>query len=164
MTPDGLNPDALAVVRTMIDAKVDVAGVNVMAMDFGVPSAGKDMLGAVESSLTSTHAQLGALFGTDKSSSQLWGKLGATVMIGQNDVDGERSPSPTRRAIESFASSTRHRPGLDLVAEPRHAVRRHLPGASGRTPTSAAASPRSRWSSPRRSPGCAGPPARRPRS
>ena len=41
VTPDGLNPDALAVVRTMIDAKVDVAGVNVMAMDFGVPSAAR---------------------------------------------------------------------------------------------------------------------------
>ena len=105
VTPDGLNPDALAVVRTMIDAKVDVAGVNVMAMDFGVPSAGKDMLGAVESSLTSTHAQLGALFGTDKSSSQLWGKLGATVMIGQNDVDGESLSVADARAIKSFASS-----------------------------------------------------------
>jgi chitinase len=105
VTPDGLNPDALAVVRTMIDAKVDVAGVNVMAMDFGVPSAGKDMLGAVESSLTSTHAQLGALFGTDKSSSQLWGKLGATVMIGQNDVDGESLSVSDARTIKSFASS-----------------------------------------------------------
>ena len=63
------------------------------------------MLGAVESSLTSTHAQLGALFGTDKSSSQLWGKLGATVMIGQNDVDGESLSVADARTIKSFASS-----------------------------------------------------------
>ena len=46
--PGGLDADALAVVRTMIDAKVDIAGVNVMAMDFGVPSGRKDMLGPIE--------------------------------------------------------------------------------------------------------------------
>jgi chitinase len=105
VTPDGLDPDALAVVRSMTEAKVDLAGVNVMAMDFGVPSARKDMLGAVESSLTSTHAQLGALFGTDKSPSQLWGKLGATVMIGQNDVDGESLTVADARKVSAFASS-----------------------------------------------------------
>jgi chitinase len=74
-------------------------------MDFGVPSARKDMLGAVESSLTATHGQLGALFGSDRTTSELWGKLGATIMIGQNDVDGERLTVADARTISRFASS-----------------------------------------------------------
>jgi chitinase len=107
VTPQGLNPDALAVVRTMLAAKVDLAGVNVMAMDFGVPSAARDMRGAIMSSMTATQKQLGALYGsagTDLDSAHLWHKLGVTVMIGQNDAAGERVSVSDAKAVTTFAA------------------------------------------------------------
>jgi chitinase len=108
VTPTGLNPDALALIRTVLAEKVDLAGVNVMAMDFGEPSAGRDMLGAVTSSVTATHNQLAALYGragVRLSATHLWGKVGVTVMIGQNDVAGERLSVKDARTIARFAKS-----------------------------------------------------------
>ncbi len=103
VTPRGLNPDALAVVRTMLAERVDLAGVNIMAMDFGEPAAGRDMLGAVTSSITSTHAQLAAVYGAAVSADRVWGKLGVTVMIGQNDVDAEQISVAAAHKITDLA-------------------------------------------------------------
>jgi chitinase len=103
VTPQGLLPDAIAVIRTMVAAKVDVAGVNIMAMDFGVPEAKKDMLGAVEDSMEATQSQLGALLGRDMTESERWGRLGVTVMIGQNDVDAERFTTAHAKELVRFA-------------------------------------------------------------
>jgi len=89
-TTSGLQSDALGVVTAMLDAGVRLAGVNVMTMNFGTPI--DDMAGAVHSSLTSTHDQLRrvyAKYGVADSSAGTWSRLGATVMIGQNDTDGE---------------------------------------------------------------------------
>lgn len=107
VTPEGLNPDALAVVTTMLDADVDLAGVNVMSMDFGVPSAASDMREAITSSVTSTRSQLSAVFGragARLNSASLWRKLGVTVMIGQNDVPAERVSVADARAVAGFAA------------------------------------------------------------
>jgi chitinase len=108
VTPQGLDANALAVVRTMLAAKVDLAGVNVMAMDFGEASAGRNMLRAVNSSITATHDQLAALYlrsGVRLSAVHLWGKLGVTVMIGQNDVAAERLSVTDAHTITGFARS-----------------------------------------------------------
>lgn len=107
VTPEGLNPDALAVVTAMLDARVDLAGVNVMAMDFGVPSAGKDMRKAILSSVDATRDQLSAVFGragARLNSSSLWRKVGVTVMIGQNDVRGERVSVADAKAVAAYAA------------------------------------------------------------
>jgi chitinase len=107
VTPEGLQPDALAVVRTTLAARVDLAGVDIMAMDFGVPSAAKDMRGAIESSIEATRKQLAALFGragARLNSAHLWRKLGVTVMIGQNDTAGERVTVADARAIAQLAA------------------------------------------------------------
>lgn len=104
--PDGLRPDALAVVRSMLDARVDLAGVNVMAMDFGVPSAARDMRKAIASSVTATRRQLSAVYGRAGArlgSESLWRKLGVTVMIGQNDVRAERVSVADARAVAQLA-------------------------------------------------------------
>lgn len=106
VTPDGLAPDALALVRTTLAAKVDLAGVNVMAMDFGVPSARRDMRAAVLSSADATRSQLAVLYGragARLNGAHLWRKLGITVMIGQNDVAGERVSVADARAVEQYA-------------------------------------------------------------
>ena len=107
VTPQGLDPNALAVVRSMLAAKVDLAGVNIMAMDFGVPSAGRKMLGAITSSMIATREQLAALYGAAGArldSAHLWHKLGVTVMIGQNDIAGERVSVGDARAVTHFAA------------------------------------------------------------
>jgi chitinase len=101
VTPRGLNPDAVALVRGMVAAKVDVAGINVMAMDFGEAAAGKDMLKAVTSSMTATRSQLAAIFGKRAG----WSKLGVTVMVGQNDVDAESLSVADAGKVAVFARS-----------------------------------------------------------
>ncbi|MDO8211644.1 chitinase [Conexibacter sp. CPCC 206217] len=106
VTPDGLNPDALAVVDAMLDARVDLAGVNVMAMDFGVPSAAKDMRAAILSSVDATRKQLSVVYaraGAALNSEHLWRKVGVTVMIGQNDVRAERVTVSDARAVADYA-------------------------------------------------------------
>lgn len=105
VTPAGLQPDAIAVVRTMLAAGVDLAGVNVMALDFGDPEV-SDMFAAVRSAAAATHEQLAAVFGQADihlNSRSLWGKLGVTVMIGQNDVAGERFSPGHARKLARFA-------------------------------------------------------------
>lgn len=106
VTPDGLQDDALAVVRAMLDARVDLAGVNVMAMDFGWRSAAKDMRGAILSATQATRGQLAVVFsqaGLSLNTRSLWRKLGVTIMIGQNDVAGERVSVEDARAVAQYA-------------------------------------------------------------
>jgi chitinase len=106
VTPQGLTPEALSVLATMLAAHVRLAGVNVMAMDFNSSSEiDHDMLGAVESALNTTHAQLTATYrqaGILYGSQQAWNRLGVTVMIGQNDVPGEDFDLADARALTGF--------------------------------------------------------------
>lgn len=105
VTPEGLDAPALAVVRTTLAAGVDLAGVNAMAMDFGVPSAARDMRGAIESSLSATRRQLAALLArAHLDSAHLWRKLGVTVMIGRNDSAGEQVTVADARAIARWSA------------------------------------------------------------
>ena len=107
VTPDGLEADAIAVVDAMLDAKVDLAGVNVMAMDFGSPEAGEGMRDAILDAVGATRSQLSALFGragARLNGESVWRKVGVTVMIGQNDVRAERVSVADARAIAAHAA------------------------------------------------------------
>jgi chitinase len=79
-----------------------------MAMNLGdATHPTRDMRAGVESSLRATHGQLAAVWaqaGTGLSSVHVWRKLGVTVMIGQNDLDGERFTVADARALREFAS------------------------------------------------------------
>lgn len=106
VTPQGLNPDALAVIESMLEAKVDLAGVNVMSMDFGAPEAAEDMREAILDSVEATRKQLSVLYaraGARLSSESLWRKVGVTVMIGQNDVRAESVSVADARAVADWA-------------------------------------------------------------
>jgi len=108
VTPQGMNDDALAVVRTTLDSGVELAGVNVMAMDYGKAYSGDGMRGAILSSVNAAHGQLAALYaqeGARLSSAQVWRRLGVTVMIGQNDDAGEAVSVADARAVAKFAAS-----------------------------------------------------------
>ena len=91
--PDGLQPYAISVIGDMLRERVDVAGINVMAMDFtSAPRGGQTMLDLVERAAGATHKQLQVQlerYGVELSARQVWQRMGITVMIGQNDVPGE---------------------------------------------------------------------------
>jgi chitinase len=106
--PAGMQADALAVVQSALVAGVHIAGVNVLAMDFGTPSDSSPEMGlSVEAALASVHAQLEVAYahaGIELTSRQAWEKLGATVMIGANDIPGETVSVGDASAITSYAT------------------------------------------------------------
>ena len=108
--PSGLQGDAISVIESMLQDRVSITGINVMTMDFGqAPAAGSTMLQSVQAALTATHSQLAALFpryGVQLRSQQIWQRLGATVMIGQNDISGENFTVPDAQGLARFASAT----------------------------------------------------------
>ena len=108
--PSGLQDAGLSVVESMLRDHVSITGVNVMAMDFSqAPAAGSTMLASVQAALNATHAQLSDLFpryGIRLRSQQIWQRLGATVMIGQNNITGENFTAPDARGLVRFASAT----------------------------------------------------------
>lgn len=93
VAPQGLTRAGTDIVALMLSNGVDLAGVNLMTMDYGASrDPGQTMLAASEQALTETHRQLDILYqqaGLDLSSESLWRKIGATPMIGQNDVTDE---------------------------------------------------------------------------
>ena len=107
VTPDGLPPNALGVVDEMLRAGVDLAGVNVMTMDFGGSKPSDMTMGeAAMSAVRATHAQLASAYrraGQALSAEQLWERLGATAMIGRNDVEDEVFSLGDAAALAEFA-------------------------------------------------------------
>jgi cellulose synthase/poly-beta-1,6-N-acetylglucosamine synthase-like glycosyltransferase len=105
---NGLQDNALSVIETMLRNNVTIAGVNIMTMDFSTPPAeGSNMWQLVQSALNATHGQLAALYpkyGIHLSGAQIWQRLGATPMIGQNDKQGENFTVADARSLASFAS------------------------------------------------------------
>lgn len=93
VAPTGLTVDGTAAVGQMLAAGVDLAGVNIMTMDYGASRvAGQSMLQASVAAAEATHAQLGKVYAAadqELGEQTLWRKLGLTPMIGQNDVVAE---------------------------------------------------------------------------
>jgi chitinase len=105
--PSGLQDNALSLISTMLRDHVAVAGINVMTMDFDNPTASAaNMLGAVEQALSTTHHQLASLFpsfGVRLQSRELWNHMGATVMIGQNNIGKEQFTIADAQSLVRFA-------------------------------------------------------------
>ena len=104
VTAQGLTPQGVAAVRAMLAHGVDLTGINAMAMDFGPgQGAGRDMFGTVRRALFATHAQAQTLYGAG--SAAAWQHLGVTVMLGVNDVPGERFTVADARRLAALAQS-----------------------------------------------------------
>jgi len=105
--PDGLQADAMYTINAMLRARVVLAGVNIMTMDFSAaPGPGQTMLDLATGAASAAHDQLQhdlARYGDRLSSVQMWGHMGITVMIGQNDVAGEVLTPADARSLASFA-------------------------------------------------------------
>jgi chitinase len=104
--PSGLQGDAVSVVTSMLADHVSIAGVNVMTMDFSsAPAADSTMAQSAEAALNATYGQLAKLYpeyGIHLRSQQIWQRLGATVMIGQNDMQGQNLTVSGAQALVSF--------------------------------------------------------------
>lgn len=107
VTPDGLLSDGVGVVDEMLRAGVDLAGVNVMTMNYGASKPNDASMGEVaRSALRATHAQLATAYrraGVQLTADQLWARLGATPMIGRNDVQGEVFSLEDAASLADFA-------------------------------------------------------------
>jgi chitinase len=106
--PGGLQDNALSLISTMLHDHVSLAGVNVMTMDFANPAASAaNMLGAIEQALGTTHRQLASLlprYGVKLGTRELWNHMGATVMIGQNNLGREQVSVGDATSLVSFAN------------------------------------------------------------
>lgn len=109
VAPQGLNEDGTDAVSQLLTQHVDLAGVNVLAMDYGSSLAkGTTMVSASESAMTQTERQLGILYrqaGIHLNDATLWRKMGATPMIGQNDTTNEVFTLADATALNQFALS-----------------------------------------------------------
>ncbi|GAA1137236.1 chitinase [Nesterenkonia lutea] len=104
--PSGLTADGREVVMGMLDSGTDLAGVNLMTMNYGEARDSRSMFDASAAAMRSTHRQLGIMYeqaGIPLGDSALWGKLGATPMIGQNDVLDEVFQLNDAKRFNEFA-------------------------------------------------------------
>lgn len=91
VAPNGLPDAAVIAVRQILRAKVKIAGVNAMTMDYGDPAA-SDLVASSEQALEATAAQLTSVYGRLRqhlAPAAIWHRIGMTVMIGQNDTPDE---------------------------------------------------------------------------
>lgn len=103
----GLSSQGRVVLDAMLAAHVDLAGVNGMTMDYGQPLApGQSMADAGALALTALQQQLRAAYATAGSAltaEQAWQRIGATPMIGQNDIANQRFELTDATALIAFA-------------------------------------------------------------
>ncbi|MEW1819800.1 chitinase [Arthrobacter sp. NPDC080031] len=109
VTPQGLTDAGTSAVDQILAAGVQLAGVNIMTMNYGSSrSASQSMLDAGTSAAQSTHDQLSIIYqraGSPLNSEQIWRKMGLTPMIGRNDLPGEVFDLDAARGFNSFAIS-----------------------------------------------------------
>lgn len=107
VAPQGLTEDGTNAVSLLLSKKVDLAGVNVMTMDYGSSRVeGQSMLAASEAALNETKRQLQILYkraNIQLNDATVWSKIGATPMIGQNDVPKEIFTLDDAKAFNKFA-------------------------------------------------------------
>lgn len=104
----GFTAEGVAALDAMLAAGVDLSGVNAMTMNYGsadAPTA--DMWAATSSALDSVHRQLIDAYGArdvDLQPTEAWSRIGATPMIGQNDVSGEVFTLADATELATFAA------------------------------------------------------------
>ncbi|MEB3264034.1 MAG: cellulose binding domain-containing protein [Synechococcus sp.] len=112
--PQGLTREGLEAVELALQAGVRLAGVNVMAMDYGdsaAPPSLKTMGAYAIDAAEATHAQLVTLFAAHGQGFG-WGQMGVTPMIGVNDVTSEVFTLADAELLENFARQR----GLGLLS------------------------------------------------
>jgi hypothetical protein len=104
--PSGLTADGVAVVTGAVQAGVQLAAVNVMAMDYGdgaAPSPSGQMGTFAIDAATATDAQVATAMGI--SDAAAWPKIAVTPMIGVNDTSDEIFTVANAQQLVAFAAS-----------------------------------------------------------
>jgi len=105
--PSGVTAAGLAAINEMLGAEVELSGVNAMTMDYGESApAGQTMARVSETALTALQRQLSAAYsrqGVSLSDASVWQRIGATPMIGQNDIVSERFELSDAEDLVAFA-------------------------------------------------------------
>ncbi len=104
--PTGLTSDGLYVLQSALKCGVQIAGVNVMTMDYGdgaAPNPQGQMGTYAIQAATSLFNQLRTLYGSGPSDSQLWRMVGVTPMIGMNDQTDEVFTPQDAQQLVAFA-------------------------------------------------------------
>lgn len=106
VAPDGLTRDGLDLVAGMLAAGVELAGVNAMTMNYGIEQPGS-LAEVSAGALTATAEQLADIWaaaGVRLPEGGAWALLGATPMIGRNDVPTEVFTLDDARDLHAFAA------------------------------------------------------------
>lgn len=107
--PNGLTAAGSDAVRRMIAGGVDLAGVNIMTMDYGGSRLlDRSMHENAVSAAEAAHRQLTGLYrdaGSELGSETVWRKIGLTPMIGQNDIAGEIFTLKDAEELSAYASA-----------------------------------------------------------
>jgi chitinase len=123
--PGGMSAESLAVVKAALDAGVKISHVNLMTMDYGASySTGRTMGDLAISAVTDGAAQMRTLI-PGLTEAQSFAMMGATPMIGRNDIPTETFTVADAQKLSSFAKAK----GLGLLA--MWAIQRDQPCPSG---------------------------------
>lgn len=103
----GLGEQSLSLVSGMLDAGVELDGVNIMTMNYGdgTPQE-RSMLDVSTAAAGAAHAQLRDAYadaGQALSDELVWNRMGLTPMLGVNDVEGELLTVADAEALNAFA-------------------------------------------------------------
>ena len=93
--------------RSAVKQGVALAGVNVMAMDYGswaAPNPQGKMGDYAIAAADATFAQLKQVYGTSKTDAALWRMVGVTPMIGVNDLADEIFDQTEAREVADYAA------------------------------------------------------------
>ncbi len=107
VTSVGLNKHGTDAITELLRAGVDIAGVNIMAMNYTSSEMGNRDISTVSiAALENTKRQLGILYdqaGTYLNDRSLWRKIGVTPMIGQTNNKNEVFTIGDAKRINRFA-------------------------------------------------------------
>lgn len=109
-SPGGLASDGLNILKMSIAAGVRIDMVNIMTMDYYYTVAGKTMGDLAISATEATLAQLKTLY-PQKTTAQLYGMIGITPMIGEND-DHSMFTVADAKKVAAYAKTN----GIGLLA------------------------------------------------
>ena len=116
VTAVGLNQHGTDAVSELLKADVDVAGVNIMAMNYSANEVGDKSLSEVSiNALKNTKRQLSVLYnqnGTYLNDVSVWRKIGITPMIGQTNHKGQVFTLNDAKRVNKFA----HENGVGRVS------------------------------------------------
>jgi chitinase len=109
VSPGGIGAESVALLDTTLAAGAAIDGVNVMTMNFGESGGDLSMGENAKLAMLATAQQVDAAYrraGITLTEIELWDRLGATPMIGQNDIPGDVFTLDDARLFADFAADS----------------------------------------------------------